>query len=369
MIKRIGNPKNPITAKNFVAPSAELRRENLQKARQSFQQNSFAVDSPEIVYFAQVRNGHTCTCHASELPETIEQPIKTTYVAPELKKHTDRVGTTQVSFSTISKTPLFGTLPTGDEDDMETSLLDDSESNNPLFPNLFHKGTDCGICFRTGITPLISTVGRLFYSLTTHNYCKLQMYRIESTKTPNPFLCNNPIEDSALITPQVVSANHVAFNISVPKYYSGTSYRIFNNTIALDAKLYVDGAPLTKELLFSFRGKDIQVQVSGATFTHVFMEFDFGLSLKANFPQFNITKDYTYFFNLQQITIELPPSVSNAQVNDFVYVKAWDRLFQVFDVQPKYESPLQTILLGTAVQGRLVQVVETARILTQLKTL
>lgn len=358
-VQRIGNPQNPINAKNFTANSAEKRRAEIQKARQNFQQNSFLVGSPPIVYYQQVRSGYTCTCHAIE--KTLEEPIHTMIVQPDVPtSFTNKV--TEVSFSTLSKAPMFGTLPTEDLTDEEDLLLDDSDvgvsgSSNPLFSNIFHKGTDCGICFRTGFTPLLQPLGRQFYALTTHNYVGLSGYRVDNLKSPNVFT-NLVGRDSA-----------VEFKIKVPKYYTTCRYAVFNNTFHVTTSLKINGVNLTKDVLASHKGQAVILQVGEFDFTHVFIEFELGLEIKANFPQFSLTKDYTYFFNLQQVTIELPPTICNPQVNDLIYVDEWKRLWMIFDVQSHYDSPLQTVLLGTTVQGRLVQTVETARILTQLKEL
>lgn len=359
-IKRMGN-KNPVVAKNFVAPQAELRRTELQRARQNFQQNSFLVDSPSIIYYQQIRNGYVCTCHGAEKPEVvIENHIIT--VAPELNNYSDKV--TEVSFSTISKKPMFGSLPVENEfehghDGDEDLLLDDTETpEKPLFSNLFHKGTDCGICFRAGYVPLLNPIGRQFYSLTSLNYVELDGYYIDTLKNPHTFMTN-------------MDRSAVTFKFNVPKYYKSVRYAVYNNTTHLpNTKLHIDPHTiLTSEWLNLARGESLHIQVIGTEFTHVFIEFDLGIETKANFPQFSISKDFSYFFNLQQVTIELPPSICNPQVNDLIYVDTWQRLWLVFDVQPKYEGPLQTVLLGTTVQGRLVQAIETYRLITCLKTL
>jgi hypothetical protein len=365
----MGNAKNPINAKNFTAVHAETRRAELQKARQNFQQNSFLVDSPVVVYYQQVRHGHVCTCHAIEHPVEPSEKLNNIITAPELTNFSDKV--TEISFSTLVKTPMFGSLPAetvktngfnSSEDDL---LLDDSDepettgTSGSLFGQLFHKGTDCGICFRSGYTPLLQPIGRQFYALTSHNYEELSGYHIDQTKSPNIFSSNTMLD------------SYVEFKVKVPKYFKTVSYAIYNNTTTLTNELYVHGTdtPLTNALLNVSRGSEIHLQVREVDFTHVFIEFDLGIETRANFPQFSISKDYSYFLNLQQVTIELPPTMNNAQVNDFIYVQTWDRLFQIFDIQPKYEGPLQTVLLGTTVQGRLVQPVETARILTKLKQL
>jgi hypothetical protein len=363
VIRRIGNPQNPVNAKNFTAKSAEVRRGELQKARQNFQQNSFLVDSPGIIYYQQIRNGFVCTCHAAEKPEEVTNII--TKVEPELSKFSDKVKLpTEISFSTLAKTPMFGIIPSdeGEEIDEEDRLLDDTETpGTPLFSNLFHKGVDCGICLRTGYTPLFNPVGRQFYALTTHSNPSLNHYRVDPLKSPHVFTCDN------------LRGAYVEFMVKIPKYYKSCSCAVYHNTEYLTGVLPSIGGnntvPITEETLSGFRGKEVGLRIYGHTFTHIFLEFDLGIDIKANFPQFSVSKDYSYFFNLQQVTIELPPSVSNPQVNDLIYVPEWNRVFMCFDVQPKYEGPLQTTLLGTAIQGRLVQVVETARLVSHLKTL
>jgi hypothetical protein len=245
----------------------------------------------------------------------------------------------------------------------EDYLLDDSDettessaSPNPLFPNLFHKGVDCGICFRTGFTPLLQPIGSQFYSLTTHTVSSYEGYMINQTSFPNSF--EKKIDNS-----------YVAFDIKVPKFFSKMRYRIYNNVTPLDAYLYIHGERLTQEWINISKGTTLEIQVREDVFTHVFLEFDFGIDIHANFPQFSISKDYTSFFNLQSITIELPPVISNPQVNDIVYVPSWERMWMVFDIQPFYEGPFQDVLIKTSVQGRLIQNIETQTILKKLKLL
>jgi hypothetical protein len=353
------NTKNPIVAKNFTSGYAETRRSELQKARQNYQQNSFKVGSPEIIYYQQVRNGNVCTCHAIEKPVEVSDHLVT--VSDSVKNYSDKMSApTEVRFSTVSKTPMFGMAQLSDEDDDEDKLLDDTETpGNPLFQNLFHKGTDCGICFRTGYTPLLAPMGRQFYALTNHNATDLHHYRLDTVRQPAVFTSAN------------IAGAYVEWQIKVPKYFKNVSVAIFNNVLHLDKEdlWATDGQVVDYARFDHARGKTLFVQVRNIDFTHVFLEFDLGIEIHANFPQFSISKDYSYFFNLQQVTIELPPTVSNPQVNDLIYVPEWDRVWMCFDVQPKYDSPLQQVLLGTAIQGRLVQSVETARIITHLKTL
>jgi hypothetical protein len=351
------NERNPIVAKNFTAGYAEIRRSELQKARQNYQQNSFKIGSPEIIYYQQVRNGWVCTCHAIEIPPEVTNHVQT--IAPELTNHSNKISyPTEIRLSTVLKTPMFGMAPL-DEPDEEDKLLDDTETpGNPLFQNLFHKGTDCGICFRTGYTPLLAPVGRQFYALTNHNATDLVHYRLDSTRQP------------AVFTSDGIDGSYVEWEIKVPKYYKNIKVAVFNNVQHLPLSvLYSNGVVLGPTHFDAARGKTLKVQVREVDFTHVFLEFDLGIPIRANFPQFSVSKDYSYFFNLQQVSIELPPSVNNPQVNDLVYATEWDRQWQIFDVQSRYDSPLQQVLLGTTVQGRLVQSIETARILTKLKEL
>jgi hypothetical protein len=351
MVQRISH-KNPINAKNFTAKLAEQRRIEIQKARQNFQQNSFLVDSPVIIYYSQIRNGYTCTCHAYEKPVEAENVLT---VEPTLVNHTNKV--TEISYSTLSKSPMFGSsLPV--ESNIEDLLLDDTEtaessSTHPLFGTLFNKGSDCGICMRTGFSPLFSPVGRQFYALTTHNVSNLDGYYVDTTATPHLF--------------KHIPEGRSLFTFKVPKYFKTCSYRIFNNVQPLEENLYVGAVALNKDLLNLARGQELVVEIRNKDFTHVFIEFDLGVETHANFPQFSVSKDYTSFFNLQSVSIELPPSMGNCQVNDIVYAPQWSRSWLVFDVQPKWEGPNQTVLLGTTVQGRLIQPLETFSILRSLR--
>ena len=360
MVRRLVT-KNYVNAKNFIGKQAEERRLELQKARQNFQQNSFVVNSPPIVYYQQIYNGFTCTCHAMEKPSIPE--VTEHSVSGNLTNYSDTSklsSPTEVSFSTILKSPMFSTLPTEEYDEEEDTLLDDEETTeaevSPLFSNLFHKGVDCGICFRTGYTPLLNPIGRHFVALTTHNYSDIFGMMIDPTTTPNCFK-------------QQVDDGYVSFKFKVPKLFNSVKYRVYNNTQELMNKLYFGSEILTKDHLIMFSGKEIEVRVLNTTFTHVFIEFDLGIQVYANFPQFGMSNNNTSFFDLQSVTIELPPTICNPKVNDIVYVSDWDKLWMVFDVQRFYDSPKQELLIKTSVQGRIIQTVETQTLLKHLKYL
>lgn len=360
MVRRLVT-KNFVNAKNFIGKQAEERRLELQKARQNFQQNSFVVNSPPIVYYQQIYNGYTCTCHAMEKP-TIPEVTKHS-VSSNLTNYSDvskLSSPTEVSFSTIMKSPMFSTMATEEHDDEEDLLLDDDETTEaettPLFSNLFHKGTDCGICFRTGFTPLLNPIGRHFVALTTHNYSEISGMVIDKVATPNYF--KKHVDDG-----------FVSFKFYVPKFFKSVKYRAYNNTKELDIKLSYGPNELTVENLRENSGRRIEVKVIDCSFTHVFIEFDLGVLVYANFPQFGLSKDYTSFFNLQSVTIEIPATVCNPRINDIIYVPDWDKLWAVYDIQPFYDSPKQELLIKSSVQGRVIQTIEAQTLLKRLKQL
>ena len=381
--------RNPVNARNFSAPLAEIRRTELQKARQNFQQNSFMVNSPAVVYYQQIRNGHACTCHAFTPPVMSTSNYSTAVnVGASYTDVSPSAMPTEIEFSTVFKSPLFGqnsgagssaenVHQLGADEDLLLDDIDETTESktggSSLFPNLFHKGTDCGICFRTGYTPLLAPVGRQFIVLTTHNVKDIAGYKIDYTSSPNKFEAQT---DDCYVT----------FELPVPYLFKTMKYRIYDNTSPLAdnvlwtlgevytntnvSKQQLTDLPLTIGIVESFRGQqNLEIKVKGQTFTHVFIEFDLGIDVRVNFPQFSVSKDYSSFFNLQSVTIELPPTISNPQINDFLVIKEWDRIFQIFDVQPMYDSPLQQVLIKTTVQGRLVQTIETPTILKHLQFL
>jgi hypothetical protein len=259
------------------------------------------------------------------------------------------------------KTPLFGsTIYKNEHIEQSTEVFDDEEDNlpnaQPLFPDLFAKGTDCGICNRTGFVPLWYPVGRQRQVFTTHKVKALEGYSIERAITPH------------IIHRMRNNGSYVEFELEVPLYFRGCFYGIFqNNKRAGFGRIMIEsGEPLLLKHLVANKGKVLKIRIKDCDFTHVVFEFDFGAVIKANFPQFSVSRDYSYFFNLQSISIELPATISNAQIGDIVVVPEWNRMWSVYSVNPYYDM---TTLIKTSVEGRIINNIETMASMAKLTEL
>jgi hypothetical protein len=342
--------KNPISARNYAPKQADARAAELVKARQVHQQNSLLVNGVKIIYYQQAKTGFTCTCHAQPPPTQTELDTQ------NIQVESGAVNVTH-QFKVTLNTPLFGqsVYNAGALDEDPTSVFDDSEgeATTPLFPDLFAKGTDCGMCYRTGWLPLWQPVGRNRQVLGTHNVVDFEGYTVDRTQRPNVFHENRILK------------SHVHFKLLVPAAYRGCFFGVFNNNRRLMTHrvLDVDGIPILDEQLRAAAGTHIDIYITGGSFTHVVFEFDLGVSVSANFPQLSVSRDYNYFFNLQSVSIELPPTVCNAQVADIVIVPEWRRMWTVFNINPWYDHG---VLIRTTVEARVINTIETMAIMAKL---
>jgi len=351
-------PRSHINARNYTFDAANKRSEELEKGRQIHQQNSLKVNSPPVVYYQQVKAGYTCTCHTSSRPNGDLALIDDQRVEPEAEG--SAFGPKTDVYTIDLKNPLFGSTHqmVGEEPyrlvDVEDDLVDDeevSEDKVAMFPDLFAKGTDCGICYRTGYAPLWNPIGRQRVSLTTHVAKTLDGFYVNQSTSPAVF-------------ERTDRTGFVEFMLQIPKYFQAVTYAVYNNTIRLPDLIEYQDQPINLTTLREHAGSKIPIQVRAETFTHVVLEFDLGVILQANFPQLTATRDYNYFFNLASVSIELPPSICNPQISDVIYVPQWKRLWQIYDVAP-YVMPSGTLIKTTA-QGRLIAQIETLHNLADL---
>lgn len=346
--------KNNINARNTSHKAVEIRRKELEKARQQFQQNSLKVNSPSIVYYQQVKNGYACTCHADDNlisgnGNDIETGVSSVVSSPdvfEINLNTPLFGTTNLSSkidATVSKEDIF------DDSDLE-------DTSKSLFPDLFAKGTNCAICYRTGWVPLWHPVGRQRYVYSTHNIKSSDGYSIN--QGINPSLIQLEVTDGTA---------YIEYILDVPKYYKKVYTGIYNNTQLLKQKITNSlGEAITEAYLRSVAGTKISLKVMAVDFTHIVIEFDLGLEIQVNFPQFSIARDYSQFFSLQSVSIELPATISNAQVGDILFVPTWNRVWQITEVSYFVDN---NTLVKTTAQARLVTPIETFHNLSTLTKL
>jgi hypothetical protein len=257
-------------------------------------------------------------------------------------------------FEVNLNTPLFGTTnpstlieaPTARDDIFDDSDTVQTLDVNTLFPDLFAKGSECAICYRTGWVPLWHPVGRQRYVYATHNIRASSGYNIN--QGVNPSVLQSEVTDDT---------GYVEYLIDVPKYYKAVYVGIYNNTALLSSELKdTAGNVINAQRMSDSAGTRLVVRISDMDFTHVVVEFDLGVVIQANFPQFSIARDYSQFFSLQSVSIELPATVSNAQIGDVVVVPTWDRAWQITDVGRFVDG---TTLIKTTTQARVINTIET----------
>ena len=189
---------------------------------------------------------------------------------------------------------------------------------------------NCGVCYRTGVLPALSAVGRL-YNVCAHPHVVEQSgYTLDQTVKPAQF---NRVRDDG----------YVDFDHFIPLYFKGGEFSVRDNERVLKAfprpEIVVGDSvlPLTIANMQKYKGKHVKIRVRGhETFTHLVLVFDQGLPpIKGNLSEEANILSYDEELTVGNLTVVLPYTVGQLNPQDMIVVPFKNYVLKIIDANKK----------------------------------
>lgn len=353
--KRQHSRKN---ARNFIQDEAQKRLDETVGSFNDQTLNALDVNKVNIDYYAVHLTGRPCTCEKTEaLPEFTE--TKKGNTAPILKTSQE---STDETVNINLQDNLFGesaeknytdeVLDVIDQEyevdyNLEGDMNHDHQGSVPFEDNLLHgSNTKCGICYRRGITPSYTAIGKSRYVLTPFDIVNIDGYFIDRAISPHTFI-------------KQIDTGFTEFTVTVPKYFKHVIYSVRNNTEELfGCKLYLtDGTEITKAVLDLYKGQEMTFRVTDDEFTHAVLEFDLGMpKVQGNLSGESIALNYRQLDSNTTFTVILPPTLPKVSNEDVLIIPERSLALKVTNVVPKQTATRK--LLEWEATARVIQPTE-----------
>jgi hypothetical protein len=375
-IERGTRPYKRGNAKNYTNKQAQLRLDEVVAPFNQQVINSLFVDAVEIEYYQRVASiGKPCTCNKIEVlsPEQRQQIAldgepnasflssivpavdgNSAGASIHLKKNNlfgdssaekmyDDVHVVDITGNTLERD--VDDIPEALYQELETQAGDSQYENTSMFGGV----TNCGICYKTGYQPGYRAYGKQRHVLTTWDIENTSGYYVRTSETPNTIARQgNP------------KTSYVEFSVEVPKYFKGCTISVRNNTQILEDLIFVTEYPLSIDLLRTFAGRNIPLEVRALEFTHVVIEFDLGVDrIRANLGVESHTLDYERLEAIENFPVILPPTIHEVEVGDVIVIPDRVLALKITDKERKITATKRR--LEWSVQTRLLQKLEPLR--------
>lgn len=313
-------------AKNYITKEAQARFDEVVKPYQNQGLNALKVDSFEVLFFYKAVSTIVCSCQETEVASTISSQENTNvpanFVNPESK--------TDQHVKIDYRRPLFGSVGdsanANDYTETDEFALDDDDEIDDGQPAtsqaLFSSGTDCGVCYRSGLLPGYRLYGYENLVFTPRDITDSYGYHKDVFATPHVL---NKLD---------AKGGYTEFEIKVPKYFKEVKVSVRNNLEILDDVLLTEfGFPLTFSDLKASAGLTIRVRVTADRFTHFLVRFDLGVEpVLANLSQLSKSTDWTLFDTIGNVNIILPNNIPLVSNSDVIFVPSKNMSFKISDV-------------------------------------
>lgn len=364
-IKRGTNSISRTHARNYTHELAQKRLEETVAPFVNQVENSLKVDSVEIDYYhIQQKVGVPCTCEKCAVQPIMQHDDRDTNVQPVIPmKDSDSSGI-QMQFQDDD---IFGDDlaekiynddddrildVSGDRTHISEYAPEEPEGNERFSDGLMNGGSvNCGVCYRTGFQPPFKAYGKQRYLFTNYQIDGIDGYFVNTTKAPHT------IEKAAM-----GMSGYVLFRTIIPKYFKTVTVSIRENLfLLLGQKLFrTDGEPLTVGDMREHAGREMPFLVKADSFTHVVIEFEMEVPrLFANISGEHSALDYDRLTTISDITVILPPSLSQIEPGDILIIKKRNLALKVRDKEPKMTANRR--LLEWSVSTRVLQPTEPMR--------
>jgi len=335
-IKRGTNSISRTHARNYTHEHAQKRLEETVAPFNQQVENSLRVDAVEIEYYQiQQKIGVPCTCEKCAT-SPIMHDGRDTNVQPVIPMKDDDSSGVHMTFQDDD---IFGDSVaerifndsddrvlnvSGDDTHFAHEIPDGPEGNEAFADGLAPGGSvNCGVCYRTGFQPPYKAYGKQRYLFTNYDIEQISGYYVNTTKAPHV------IEKAA---PDAVG--FVMFKTVVPKYFKSVTVSIRDNLLLLlgEKLLRTDGQPMTVSDLRSYAGREVNFLVKCDSFTHIVLEFELDVPpLYANISGEQAALDYERLTTISDISVILPPSISQVEPGDILIVKNRNLVLKVRD--------------------------------------
>lgn len=363
-LKRGSNTIGRTHARNFTQESAQKR---LDEAVEPFNQqvmNSLFVDSVEIEYYhIQTKVGVPCTCEKTAV-EPVMLDEQDSNLAPVIPTKDNTTKGAKVRFQ---ETDIFGeSLAEKIYNDDNDKVLDVSGDRPHIFSQIEDPaegdsaygdgflgggGIDCGICYRTGFQPPYKAYGKQRYLFTNYDIEDISGFYVNTHNAPHT------IEKHDRNVP-----GFVKFRTTVPKYFKTVTVSVRDNLVYLveDHVLRTDGERMTTSDFREKAGREVEFLIQANCFTHVVIEFDLDIpKLRANISPEQAALDYERLTTIGDITMILPPTLSEIEPGDIIIMKSRNLALKVRDKDKKATADKRR--LEWSVSTRVLQPTETLR--------
>jgi len=363
-LKRGGNTIQRRHARNFTQESAQKR---LDEAVEPFNQqvmNSLYVDSVEIDYYhIQTKVGIPCTCEKTAV-EPVMLDEQDSNIAPVIPT---KDSTTKGGKVRFQETDIFGeSLAEKIYNDDNDHVLDVSGDKAHIFHEIEEPadgdsaygdgflgggGIDCGICYRTGFQPPYKAYGKQRYLFTNYDIEESNGFRVNTQKAPHTIEKHDP-----------KVPGFVKFRTTVPKYFKTVTVSVRDNLVYLveDHLLRTDGERMTTSDFRDRAGREVEFIIQANCFTHVVIEFDLDIpKLRANMSPEQAALDYERLVTIGDITMILPPTLSEIEPGDIIIMKSRNLALKVRDKDKNATADKRR--LEWSVSTRVLQPTETLR--------
>lgn len=346
-------------AKNFINEQAQRRLDEVVEPFNKQVENSVSVDAVEIDYYQiQQKVGIPCTCE--ETAVDLNRFEDDSNIAPVIPtRDSDNSGMN----IRMQDDGLFGDSMAERIFDDEGDRTFDVSGGSTSFQEMEAEGDDfaeglmgggsinCGICYRTGLQPGYKAYGKQRFLFTNHNIGNMKGYFVNTTEAPHTMERHHVDQDG-----------FVGFELTVPKYFVHATYSIRDNLANIaSARLYhPDGNVITAQDFRLHAGHTIMVCVKEPRFTHVVVEFKLDVPpLLANISPETMALDYGRLVTIGDISVVLPPYLSQVENGDILVIKKRNLALKVRDKERKITASSRQI--GWRASTRVLQPTEPLR--------
>lgn len=348
-IKRGNVYKERSGAKNFIHEEAQRRLNETVRPFNSQVINALNVDAVECNYYSvNDKTGRPCSCQKQGIVHShAEQGNNVAIEVPE-----DDNGN---SFFSMVLQDGFG-------EPAEKHVIDVSgEMPIPSTEADFEEGmlsgnsVNCGICHRIGFQPAYQLYGKQRTLLTHFDIEEMRGFQVEYSEQPHRMK-------------RVTDDGYVEYKINVPANFKAVFCRVYENHAHVPILPTLrNGMPVDLLFFKQCAGHETVIRVH-RNHTHVVFEFDLGLPpLKVNISGEQKTIDYDRMETMSDITVVLPPTITEVNAKDIIIVPDRRLALKVNDKERKITADKR--LLEWVVQTRVLQPTEQIRRIGDLRRL
>lgn len=356
-VKRGGGYRARANAKNFTHDEAQRRLDETVKPFNRQVVNALNVDAVSCSYFSvQDRTGRPCSCmkQSIDIQNTgTNVPVSTPTQKPQggmfelVLQDTDFMGEKESAQRTTLDV-------SGDAPNIKDNSGAGESTGEGFEDGIFGANSvDCGICHRVGFQPGYQAYGKQRVLLTHYDVVDIKAMQLDRSEQPHLFR-------------RLDTAGFVEYPVRVPKIFTKVRIRVYENHAHVPVMPTMrNGQPVDLMFFQQCAGHETKVRVN-ANHTHVVIEFDLGIPpLKVNISGEQKTIDYERLETMSDITVILPPTLSEVNSRDVIVIPERRLALRVTDKERKITATKRP--LEWSVTTRVLQPTEKLKRLDDLR--